>query len=1024
MNKLTGNKLENLCKYYLNCLSLEENQGISVFLTSQFELKYREVQYVDERCFEDQEVLQFLDKMSRRKNMIFYLGYPCAIERIYSPKNSTYFDKLIPVLLWFIDYHGGEIHISKVPNVNKEIIRKYLGKNSDIQSYELIELENQLGLENKELNITVEELVSRLQDIRKWNWLEKISPETISIVPSISELTVEGIYNRAVIIASEKSPYTLGLEFELSKLSEVEESQYKETALYSWIHNNTDLKNSDDKFFQVLQVLPMNNEQKKAVQEALKADLTIITGPPGTGKSQVVTNLLINMAWNRKNVLFSSKNNKAVDVVETRVNELGESPILLRIGNDYHQNNLEKLVDFLLNSAVDIEDKKRYETLKNEYEKNLELCEELLKSKSELIKIRNELDSAEQKYNFIRDDFERFFNEISPDSIFDLERLLKNTQESFRNTIFKEQSYFIKFFWGVIKNFRIRKFEKTKNRLNQLLESLKINIQIGDKVTEKFFEEQYSEIKRFISSFNIMFEYKRLLNELNGLESLESIDRKLLMREKQRADIAYNLWNNWLMIRPLGISSVERKQMAQYLAAIKLVSRNKNRQQISPRLKKEMSYLQNEMSKLLPCWAVTSLSAKGRIPFLPGIFDLLIIDEASQCDIASILPLLYRAKRAVIIGDPQQLSHISAITKKQDAYLIQKYGIELDWSYSSSSLYNLASTLVNAKHVVHLRDHHRCYKDIIEFSNKEFYNGKLRIATDYNKLKRNNEISLGIQWKNVLGRTERALTGSVYNLAEAEEIEKFLKWLVRNQYKGTIGIVTPFRIQAEKIQDIIERNEELTEKLSKNDLMIDTVHKFQGDERDLIIFSAVISEGTTQGALGFLKSTGNLFNVAITRARSTLYVVGDLEYCRTCGVSYMEHFVKYIETLNEKAHKEYDINMDWEEYPDIVDDSQVSEWEKYFYKKLRQAGIKTIPQLPVDKYKLDLALLIDDRKLDIEIDGEMYHKSWNGELCYRDQLRNQRLIEQGWNIKRFWVYQIRDNLDWCIREIENWIKQK
>ena len=80
--------------------------------------------------------------------------------------------------------------------------------------------------------------------------------------------------------------------------------------------------------------------------------------------------------------------------------------------------------------------------------------------------------------------------------------------------------------------------------------------------------------------------------------------------------------------------------------------------------------------------------------------------------------------------------------------------------------------------------------------------------------------------------------------------------------------------------------------------------------------------------------------------------------------------------------------------------------------------------MPVDKYKLDLALLIDDRKLDIEIDGEMYHKSWNGELCYRDQLRNQRLIEQGWNIKRFWVYQIRDNLDWCIREIENWIKQK
>ena len=56
---------------------------------------------------------------------------------------------------------------------------------------------------------------------------------------------------------------------------------------------------------------------------------------------------------------------------------------------------------------------------------------------------------------------------------------------------------------------------------------------------------------------------------------------------------------------------------------------------------------------------MTSLSARGRLPFEPGIFDLVVIDEASQCDIASALPLLYRARRAVIIGDPLQLKHVS-----------------------------------------------------------------------------------------------------------------------------------------------------------------------------------------------------------------------------------------------------------------------------------------------------------------------------------------------------------------------------
>jgi superfamily I DNA and/or RNA helicase len=73
-----------------------------------------------------------------------------------------------------------------------------------------------------------------------------------------------------------------------------------------------------------------------------------------------------------------------------------------------------------------------------------------------------------------------------------------------------------------------------------------------------------------------------------------------------------------------------------------------------------------QVANVMPGWAVTSLSAKGRVPFESGLFDLVVIDEASQCDIASVLPLLFRAKRAVIIGDPQQLRHISRLTAAND----------------------------------------------------------------------------------------------------------------------------------------------------------------------------------------------------------------------------------------------------------------------------------------------------------------------------------------------------------------------
>ena len=107
-------------------------------------------------------------------------------------------------------------------------------------------------------------------------------------------------------------------------------------------------------------------------------------------------------------------------------------------------------------------------------------------------------------------------------------------------------------------------------------------------------------------------------------------------------------------------------------------------------------------------------------------------------------------------------------------------------------------------------------------------------------------------------------------------------------------------------------------------------------------------------------------------------------------------------------------------YPKVANPEQVSDWERLFYTALFDQGIRTIPQYPVDKYKLDLAIVDGNRMLDIEIDGEMYHKDWNGELSYRDQLRNQRLFELGWDVKRFWVYQIRDDLQSCIDQIKDW----
>jgi very-short-patch-repair endonuclease len=102
----------------------------------------------------------------------------------------------------------------------------------------------------------------------------------------------------------------------------------------------------------------------------------------------------------------------------------------------------------------------------------------------------------------------------------------------------------------------------------------------------------------------------------------------------------------------------------------------------------------------------------------------------------------------------------------------------------------------------------------------------------------------------------------------------------------------------------------------------------------------------------------------------------------------------------------------------------VSDWERILYKALFRAGIRPIPQYPVEKYLLDFLVVEDGRRLAIEVDGERYHRNWTGELCRRDQIRNQRLLELGYDVRRFWVYEIRDDLERCVRVVEEWLQQK
>lgn len=298
----------------------------------------------------------------------------------------------------------------------------------------------------------------------------------------------------------------------------------------------------------------------------------------------------------------------------------------------------------------------------------------------------------------------------------------------------------------------------------------------------------------------------------------------------------------------------------------------------------------------------------------------------------------------------------------------------------------------------------------------------MRVATRYDTLRLPSTSGPSVRWIDVTGNCVRPSNGGAINETEAHVVVREIERLVvESGYKGSIGVVTPFRAQANRINDIISQRPELNARLWEAKFLAQTVDRFQGDERDVMLFSPVISQGTPAGALAFLRGRPNLFNVAITRARATLIVVGDRQAALSCDVEYLSKFAAHVGSLEANARRDdRQCPADSEEYPSVAFPDRVSDWEKVLYRALYKAGIGSIPQYEVEKYTLDFAILDGERMLDIEVDGEMYHRNWNGELCRRDQIRNQRLFELGWDVMRFWVYQVRDDLDNCVARVKSW----
>jgi hypothetical protein len=264
------------------------------------------------------------------------------------------------------------------------------------------------------------------------------------------------------------------------------------------------------------------------------------------------------------------------------------------------------------------------------------------------------------------------------------------------------------------------------------------------------------------------------------------------------------------------------------------------------------------------------------------MFDLVVVDEASQCSIPAVLPLLFRAKRALIIGDTKQLGHIAPLSKHQERLARKRAGLSASWleerqlSYVSHSAYHLGSH-VSGQPLL-LDEHYRCHPSIVGVVNDYCYNGRLEVLTDVRALRRVPAPASSerwvLAWEDVDGTPRRGDNGhSWVNDAEIDRVCAVVGRLLADlPPESNIGVVTPFRAQAERLEAALYA--EGRNGATRRRVQIGTVHQFQGGARDAMVLSLVANGKAPLPTVDWVASQLNLWNVAVTRARSHLVTVG------------------------------------------------------------------------------------------------------------------------------------------------------
>lgn len=289
--------------------------------------------------------------------------------------------------------------------------------------------------------------------------------------------------------------------------------------------------------------------------------------------------------------------------------------------------------------------------------------------------------------------------------------------------------------------------------------------------------------------------------------------------------------------------------------------------------------------KEYPIILSTTFSARTSLNSQKMQYDYVIMDEASQVDVATGALALSCAKNAVIVGDLKQLSNVvPPDVKKESDAIFDKYSINKAYNFAENSFLKSISELLATVPTTLLKEHYRCNPRIIGFCNEKFYDNELVIMTDDT-----DSDSLKV-YKTTPGNHARGF----YNQRQIDVIKNEILPNLKEDY-NEIGIVAPYNDQVNAIREQIPN------------IDVATVHKYQGREKDVIIITVVNNDN-----LGFMNQA-DLLDVAISRAKKKLIVViaNDETQCSS-NIADLVSYIRYnkMEVVESKVYSVFDYMYD------------------------------------------------------------------------------------------------------------------